>query len=210
MKILILGGFLGSGKTTVLMQLARFLVARSNASGTPVVILENEISDKGVDNQLLSSQSFTVKNLFSGCACCTSSEELGYSIQRLKDLYAPQWLIVEATGMACPDRIRDSIQEKLSMSADVVALVDTVRWARVVRAMKQFVTAQLNGAAVVLQTKVDLADSETVDAVSTSVREYAPDAAIYPICALERQPDAFWEEILCHTATGDSPNRTQN
>ena len=65
MQTLILAGFLGAGKTTVLMELAAFLVR----NGKNIVILENEISSAGVDNQLLKSKGFQVRNIFAGCVC---------------------------------------------------------------------------------------------------------------------------------------------
>ena len=74
MKIIILGGFLGSGKTTVLLQLAKYITSQP---GKPqVVILENEIGEVGVDNQLLSGASFAVENIFSGCICCSGAVDL--------------------------------------------------------------------------------------------------------------------------------------
>lgn len=198
MKILILSDFLGSGKTTVLMQLARYLVSHSDSESFPVVILENEISENGVDNQLLSRNNFTVENLFSGCACCTSSGQLCRSIRYLKEEYDPQWLIIEATGIAYPDNIQETIQDNLHMPSSVLALVDVKRWHKVVRAMEQFIVAQLGGAAVILLTKIDLADSETVEAVKNAVRNYSGEAALYPICAIEPQGDDFWKEIVSH------------
>ena len=74
MNVLILGGFLGSGKTTSLMQLAKYLVATSPAEKeNKVMILENEIGQVGIDDEFLRSGGFQVSNLFSGCACCTVS-----------------------------------------------------------------------------------------------------------------------------------------
>lgn len=189
---------MGSGKTTVLMQLAHYLVSHSDSTSVPVVILENEISENGVDNQLLSRSNFKVENLFSGCACCTSSGQLCGSIKRLETEYNPQWLIIEATGVAYPDNIQETIQNELHMPSSVLSLVDVKRWDKVVRAMKQFVTAQLNGASVVLLTKTDLVDPNTVTAVSSAVQGYTGKALLCPVCSIEPQEDSFWEKIIDH------------
>ena len=94
MKIIILGGFLGSGKTTVLMQFGKYLIRRAGtedktSTDTPVVILENEISEAGVDNQLLSSANFTVQNIFAGCICCTSTASLCESVKQIENTWNP-------------------------------------------------------------------------------------------------------------------------
>lgn len=195
MNIVILGGFLGSGKTTVLMQFARYLVSKSDPFGIPVVILENEISENGVDNQLLSRADFTVENIFSGCICCTGTIQLCTAIEQIWEKYRPEWLLIEATGLAYPDDIRKAIMDELRMPANVLAIVDAKRWKRVVVALEQFVTSQLFGAAVVLLTKVDLVDSQTEEAVMASVWNYAKNASAYSVCAIEPQGDNFWEVV---------------
>ena len=63
MKTIILGGFLGSGKTTVLLQLARHITDKPDFP--QVVILENEIGEVGVDNQVLEGAALSVENVFS-------------------------------------------------------------------------------------------------------------------------------------------------
>ena len=196
MKVIILGGFLGSGKTTVLMQLARYLVAGAKGSEMPVVILENEISENGVDNQLLSRNNFTVENMFSGCICCTSAGQLGDTIGVIEYSYHPEWLIIEATGMAYPDSILETIRHDIGLDAAILAIVDATRWRRTLIAMKQFITSQLNGANVVLVTKIDTVSKETVEEVVAGVREYAPESEIRPICALTPLGDEFWAETV--------------
>lgn len=192
MKTLILAGFLGAGKTTVLLELAKHLTQ----TGQSVVILENEISSSGVDNRLLASRGFTVRNIFAGCICCTSTGELCGDVERIRKEFAPDWLIIEATGMAYPDGIRDALEKDAGIPASILTMVDSVRWNRVLRGLRQFVLSQLQGANAVLITKIDKVDAETLDAVTRSVREFAPDAPIHPICALEPQSDGFWPTLV--------------
>ena len=94
MNVLIFGGFLGSGKTTALMQLAKYIV-RSSTSDKPnkVMILENEIGEVGIDDSFLRGGGFQVENLFAGCACCTVSGELVSAANSIKKEYDPSgWL----------------------------------------------------------------------------------------------------------------------
>lgn len=192
MRTLILAGFLGAGKTTVLMELASFLVR----AGKQVVILENEISSAGVDNQLLKSRGFQVRNIFAGCVCCSSSGVLCRDVELIRREYAPDWLIIEATGMAFPDAIRESLRRELELEASVVTMVDASRWKRVLAAMRQFAVSQLEGASAVLVTKIDKVDDSALHAVTQSVAEIALGVPMYPVCAIRPIPEELWYGIL--------------
>lgn len=192
MRTLILAGFLGAGKTTVLMELAGFLVK----SGKQVVILENEISSAGVDNQLLKSRGFQVRNIFAGCVCCSSAGVLCEDVRKIRQEFDPDWLIIESTGMAYPDAIRDSLRQELGITASVLAMVDASRWKRVLAAMRQFAVSQLQGAAAVLVTKIDLVEPDTLREVRESVDELVDGVPVQPLCAIRPIPETLWEIVL--------------
>ncbi|MBQ1332846.1 MAG: cobalamin biosynthesis protein P47K [Lachnospiraceae bacterium] len=203
MKIIVLGGFLGSGKTTVLLQFARYLIARSaGKTEIPVVILENEISEAGVDNQLLTQNDFTVENIFSGCICCTSSAQMDDAIRQIEAQYHPEWLLIEATGMASPDLVRKGIREGLNENAAILALADAKRWNRVVKAMPAFVESQMCEADVILVNKIDLVDEDVLREVCSQAAAYQPSALLCPVCALEPQGDDFWEKTAAALERG--------
>ena len=67
MKVMIIGGFLGSGKTTTILKLSR----RLNDSGKRIAIIVNEIGEIGLDGDTLSGTGITTEELTSGCICCT-------------------------------------------------------------------------------------------------------------------------------------------
>lgn len=203
MKIIVLGGFLGSGKTTVLLQFAAYLIARSTEkTDIPVVILENEISEAGVDNQLLTQNDFTVENIFSGCICCTSAAQMEDTIRLIEEKYHPEWLLIEATGMASPDLIRQEIRADLNANAAILALADAKRWKRVVRAMPDFVESQLHDADVILVNKIDLVDEGELSEVCAQAAAYQPSALLCPVCALQPQGDDFWEKTAAALERG--------
>ena len=103
MKVLILGGFLGSGKTSLLLQLAYYITGNAlNDKKYQVVILENEVGEEGIDDKLLRGNGYQVENLFSGCACCTLSGELLSTVSKIEKELQPDWLILETTGLAYP------------------------------------------------------------------------------------------------------------
>lgn len=196
MNVLILGGFLGSGKTTALMQLARYLVRTSPVDKeNQVMILENEIGQVGIDDEFLRSGGFRVDNLFAGCACCTVSGELVTAAIRIRKKYDPQWLIVETTGLAYPGRIQENLQEAMGLTARVVVLVDAARWPRLRKPMENLFTGQIVGSHAVVINKVDLVTPEALELVAQQIREIDANTGIYQICALNPDNDAIWKEV---------------
>ena len=194
MKIVILGGFLGAGKTTVLVQFAKHLISSSDKQ-TPVVILENEISEAGVDNQLLTREQLTVKNIFSGCICCSSTYALEVTAQEIEKTYDPDWLLIEATGVAFPDAIRSTLRKNGYTDAGILAIADAKRWNRVVKALGDFVESQLKDADVILLNKIDLVDEASLDGIREQVASYNPKAEVKLISAIRPQEDRFWKDV---------------
>lgn len=199
MKILILGGFLGSGKTTTLMQLARYLV--NNASSgheNKVIILENEVGEVGIDDAFLRSGGFQVDNLFSGCACCTVSGELVSAAARIEKEYDPEWLIVETTGIAYPRNMQENLKNALRQDSRIVILVDASRWNRLLLPMNHLLRGQIEGSDAVLINKTDLVDSEAIAKVERDILGFEPQALILKISALQEMPAEVWQK-----ATGE-------
>lgn len=205
MKVIVLGGFLGSGKTSVLLQLAEFLVDRSMKAEdtTPVVIVENEIGGSGVDNLLLENQGLTVKNLFAGCACCTSSAQLEDTVLLLKKEFDPEWLIIEATGLAYPDKIKQTVEDAFGLETEIITIVDAKRWFRLIAAMEPFVSGQLENASSVLINKIDCIDENCLNLVTPSIRSYNSGIPCYSISAITKFTDDFWGKLLGNLLTDD-------
>ena len=193
MKIIILGGFLGSGKTTVLLQLAKYITSQP---GQPqVVILENEIGEVGVDNQLLSGASFSVENIFSGCICCSGAVDLVSGVKKIAADYAPDWLLIEATGMALPSTIKETLSLNFDYSFATLAIADASRWTRLLKVSPDFVSAQAGCADMVILTKIDKV-KEGKDAVIEDVRKHANGAELHPLCALEPIDESIFAALL--------------
>ena len=196
MNILILGGFLGSGKTTSLMQLAKYLVKISPPEKeNKVMILENEIGQVGIDDEFLRSGGFQVNNLFSGCACCTVSGEMVTAAIRIRKKYDPEWLVVETTGLAYPGRIQENLIEAMGMKARVVILVDAKRWPRIRKPMEQLLKGQIVNSDAVVINKIDLVTQEALELVAQQVREMDGATAIHRICAMNENNDAIWQAV---------------
>ena len=192
MKILLLSGFLGSGKTSALLQLASYLVRTSAKDGTSVMIIENEIGEVGVDDKVLKARGLQVKELFAGCACCTGGADLLADIRTIRDSTAPDWIIIEATGVAYPLQIKESVEACFHIPVKILALADAKRWKRLHAYMAQLIEGQVENADCILLNKVDLVEEEEADAIVEELRGYNPTAAIHKVVANKTLDNALW------------------
>ena len=197
MKILILSGFLGSGKTSALLPLAKYLVGRSqSASENKVMILENEVGEIGIDDAFLRGGGFKVDTLFSGCACCSVSGELVGSVERILHEYAPDWLILETTGVAYPKNIQKTLMDVCGLESRIAVLVDASRWKRLRLPMQGLLSGQIIGSDAVLVNKIDLVDEATLAEVDGDVLGFEPAANIVHISALAPVSPTVWDGVL--------------
>jgi G3E family GTPase len=204
MRILILGGFLGSGKTTTLLQLARFIVGETvSEKENKVMILENEVGEVGIDDAYLRGGGLTVNNLFSGCACCTVSGELVSAAARIKNEYDPDWLIVETTGVAYPKNMQENLKNALGLSSRIVILVDAARWNRLLVPMNALFRGQIEGSDAVLVNKTDLVDAPTLEKIRRDILEFEPKAVILKISAVSEIPAEVWRTVTGEEAPDD-------
>lgn len=198
MKVLILGGFLGSGKTSSLLQLARYIArdAKPTDTNPKVVILENEIGEIGVDDKVLASGGYKVDTLFQGCACCTMSGEVVMNVLKIKEDMNPEWLIIEATGVAYPVKIKETIEEIEGLEVRIAALTDAKRWKRLLIPMKNLIKDQLEGAQTILINKIDLVDEEMLAFVEESVKGFNETAKVFKITTTTDVDTAVWKAVL--------------
>ncbi|MBR6521985.1 MAG: cobalamin biosynthesis protein P47K [Oscillospiraceae bacterium] len=196
MNILLLSGFLGSGKTSVLLQLAKHIADTVPGDGMKVMIIENEIGEVGVDDKILRAQGLAVKDLFAGCACCTSGGDLLNDIAVIRDSMDPAWIIVEATGVAYPKQIKESVEQCLNLPVRILALADASRWKRLKNYMSHLLEAQIECAELAIVNKVDLVDEETVKKIAEDIRGFNPTATIDFTVGNKPIDPAVWQPIL--------------
>ena len=194
MKVLLLGGFLGSGKTSVLLRLAQYLVSRGEG-GSKVMIIENEIGEVGVDDKLLKSQGLQVRELFAGCACCSGGADLINDIAYIRDNFAPDWLIIESTGVAYPLQIKENVEHVFKVKVGVLCLADAQRWRRLRRAMSDLIDCQLECADWILLNKVDLVEEEQIAAVEADIKTINPRAELPRTVGNKPMGDEIWRGV---------------
>lgn len=197
MKIIILGGFLGSGKTSVLLQLVRYLAKEpGDGEKTNIAIIENEIGQIGIDDKMLRSKGFMVKDIFAGCICCSLNGDLISGIKEIEAKVNPEWLVIEATGLAFPDKIALSIQKNLGIASRLIVLVDASRWQKIRIPMANLIEGQLKDAPFILINKIDLVNEEKLSSIETEVRQINQDATILRISGLETIAEGNWQVLI--------------
>lgn len=193
MKIIIIGGFLGSGKTTTLRNLGKHLISR----GHKIAIIVNEIGEVGIDGETISDSGLVTKELTSGCICCSLRISMEYTLQTLVEEYNPDIVIIEPTGIAFPMQIKEHIElmdlEGLSF-APVVSLVDASRIKMEIDQIPVFIANQIREAEIVCINKIDLVDAETIAAATRTVLQLNPDAIVVEFSAMKA--DAKFQMFL--------------
>ena len=194
MKILLIGGFLGSGKTSFILQLAHHMIEDMGIGN--VVILENEIGEISVDDKVLMGAGYQVRGLFAGCVCCTLAGELPGSVLQIQRELHPDWLIMEATGVAFPGTIKENLERAVGIPCRICCLADAQRWKRLHAAMGDLFRCQLEDADVILVNKADLVDADTLSQVTEAVRGINGTALLSSICANEPLSAGLYDNIL--------------
>jgi G3E family GTPase len=193
MKVIIIGGFLGSGKTTTLLSLGRHMVEK----GHRVAVIVNEIGEVGVDGETLSGSGLITKELTSGCICCTLRISMEYTLQTLAEEYDPDVLIIEPTGIALPLQIKEHVAlmglSDLSF-APVVTIVDASRFNVELSQVPKFIMTQIEEAEILCVNKIDLVDREILVNVTGRLMDLNPDALILEFSA--RQADAQFMRFI--------------
>ena len=195
MNFLIIGGFLGSGKTSLLLQLAAYMRDRLGIEKT--VILENEIGQVGIDDRVLSGAGYSVRGMLAGCVCCTMAGELPLTVQAIARDIAPQWIIMEATGMAFPQNVKENLAETLGIDSRICCIVDAKRWPRLLKPLEHLLPLQLKEADVVLLNKIDLIDESALASVRESVAGFcSPDTRTFPVTINGGLDEGILDSIL--------------
>lgn len=175
MRLLIFSGFLGSGKTTLIVQLARHLAA----SGTTTCLVVNEVGDVGIDQSVLRGQDLNVWELTSGCICCQLGLDLVSTLQEIDELYRPDIVIVEASGVATPSGIQAALVRyggRPFTEQRFITMVDPTRLKLLWDVMTPLVQAQIELADEIVISKAALAQSDELAYADAVVQKVKPGA----------------------------------
>lgn len=177
MKLLLFSGFLGSGKTTLILRLVQYALKKN----IKVAILVNEIGEVGIDNQLMRQLDMNVWELLGGCICCTLSADLVSTLKKLEQDYAPELVIIEPSGSADPKSILMALPYYKGTpfeSQVTVSVLDPLRLDVLIEVMTPLITSQLKDAGHILISKCDLATDEQIAFAHKISQENNPEASV--------------------------------
>ncbi len=178
MHLLLVTGFLGSGKTTFIIK----LIDHAIESGLKSAILVNEIGEIGIDDQLMRQLDLNVWEMMNGCICCTLSSDLVLSLQQLDEQYDIDLVLVEPSGAAEPGNILNALpyyKGRPIQSIKSIALLDPLRIHELYQVLTPLITKQVEKANLVVLTKADLATNEDLERAKTIAHEINPTGQLY-------------------------------
>lgn len=181
MKITQIAGFLGCGKTTLLLRLSKKL---SDGGKRKVALIVNEIGEIPVDGKIIEESGLRVKDIGGGCICCEIASTFAKTIYALYKDFQPEHILVEPTGVAVPHQVklaaRMSGRDARISIGPAIVLFDATRPAELLDMdlLGQLVTTQLKDADVLAISKVDIVSEDQVQEAIERVRQYNPAAEI--------------------------------
>ena len=198
MKVLIISGFLGAGKTT-------FIKAMSDILNRDFVILENEYASLNVDEDILKEESeLSVWELTEKCICCTGKTDFALNILTIANSIAPEYLIVEPTGVGYLSNVINNISqieyEQIEMLAPIT-IIDPNSFFKHIDEYPELLTDQIKCADTIILSKCDKSVDIDVEAVVSKVKAINADANIISK-HYSSLPHASWEEFLLRKRDG--------
>jgi G3E family GTPase len=178
-KIDIIAGFLGAGKTTLINKLLN-----EAYKGERVALLENEFGEIGIDGDLLQGSGIAVKELSNGCICCTLQTDFIEGIQELVETWKPERILIEPTGIAqLTDILSPCKKAAASLPLEinsVLTVVNAASYPALSSVAGEFFTNQISNAwFIALSAVQDIPNDEmSLAEIVTSIRDLNPTAPI--------------------------------
>ena len=169
-KIDIISGFLGAGKTTLIKKLL------SEAfTGEQVVLIENEFGEIGIDGGFLKESGIEIREMNSGCICCSLVGDFGKSLREVVDTYHPDRILIEPSGVGKLSDVIKAVQDvqgEIDARLNSFSTVVDVTKCRIYRKnFGEFFSNQIEYAGAVILSRTDKAKPEKVEESVALLRE---------------------------------------
>jgi len=176
-KIDIFSGFLGAGKTTLIKKLLKEAL-----NGSKTVLIENEFGEIGIDGGFLKEAGIEIKEMNSGCICCSLVGDFGTSLKEVIETYAPERILIEPSGVG---KLSDVVKavEDVAKDLDVqvnsaVAVVDATKAKMYIKNFGEFFVNQVEHAGTIVLSRTDKVSQDKLEACVALLREYNKEATI--------------------------------
>ena len=185
-KIDIISGFLGAGKTTLIKKLLSEAL-----KGQQVVLIENEFGEIGIDGGFLKEAGIEIREMNSGCICCSLVGDFGASLKEVISKYHPDRILIEPSGVGKLSDVIKAVQGVAEETGLVLnsytTVVDAKKCKMYMRNFGEFFNNQVEYAGAIIMSRTDIVDEAKAQAAMELLREINPKAAIIttPIEKLE-------------------------
>ena len=176
-KIDIFSGFLGAGKTTLIKKLLKEVL-----NNTKTVLIENEFGEIGIDGGFLKEAGIEIKEMNSGCICCSLVGDFGTSLKEVIETYAPDRILIEPSGVG---KLSDVMKAVEGVKTDVpvqlnsaVAIVDAKKCKMYMKNFGEFFINQIEHAGTIVLSRTDAMSEEKIAQCVQLIRQHNEKATI--------------------------------
>ena len=176
-KIDIVSGFLGAGKTTLIKKLLKEAL-----QNTQVVLIENEFGEIGIDGGFLKEAGIEIKEMNSGCICCSLVGDFAASLKEVLSTYSPERVLIEPSGVGKLSDVMKAVQgamqnEEVVLNSAVV-VVDAGKCKMYMKNFGEFFINQIEYAGTIILSRTGKMSEEKVSACVAMLREHNAKATI--------------------------------
>ena len=204
-KITIFSGFLGAGKTTLIKKLIP-----TAYKGEKLVLIENEFGEIGIDGGFLKNSGIEIREMNSGCICCSLVGDFGKSLAEVLTKYKPDRVIIEPSGVG---KLSDVMKAVRDVAAEIevtlnsaVTIVDVAKCRMYMKNFGEFFNNQIENAGTVVLSRTDIAAVDKVNQAVELIREKNPAAVIVTtpcsqlsgaqLLEIIEKPDTMAEDLM--------------
>ncbi|GLC77921.1 CobW family GTP-binding protein [Lacrimispora brassicae] len=204
-KIDIISGFLGAGKTTFIKKLLQEAIA-----GEQVVLIENEFGEIGIDGGFLKDAGIEIREMNSGCICCSLVGDFGKSLEEVLTKYHPDRVIIEPSGVG---KLSDVMKAVIDVASEAevtlnsaVTIVDAQKCKMYRKNFGEFFNNQIENAGTVVLSRTDIASADKADQAVQIIRELNPKATVVTtpyeeltgkqLLEIIEKPDTMAEDLM--------------
>jgi len=176
-KVDIISGFLGAGKTTLIQ-----LLLEEALKDEQVVLIENEFGEIGIDSGFLKNSGIEIKEMNTGCICCSLVGDFRTSLKEVIDTYHPDRVVIEPSGVGKLSDVKKAVLDVADSCGSEIhgytTVVDVTKCKLYLRNVGEFYTDQLQYADTIILSRTDKASREKVEQAVELIHAYNPDAYI--------------------------------
>ena len=201
-KVDIISGFLGAGKTTLIKHLLGHVYAGEN-----VVLIENEFGEIGIDGGFLKEAGIEIREMNSGCICCSLVGDFGESLKEVVNRYNPDRILIEPSGVGklsdvvkAVENVADELQLEICYK---VAVIDVSKCKMYLKNFGEFYKNQIENAKTVIFSRTDIAKEGKVEEALHLVKEINDDAAVITTPVCELADEVVKSALESHSAAKD-------